>query len=153
MEVKKSKSIITLIGVRQAKKGLKFVHQMLSEKCVGCQLYRVCIENLEQGRVYEIVSLRDRKFPCVLHDEEVRVVEVVESDIISAVPQKLALEGAIITFYAQNCENQNCGFKTLCKPIGLFDGDKCQIVKVEDRIECPLGYELVKVLLRRIVVA
>jgi len=151
MAVRKPKPIITLIGVRQAKKGLKFIHEPSSEKCKDCQLYRVCIENLERGRVYEIVGLRNKKFPCLLHDEGVRVVEVVESDIASTVPQKSALEGATITFHAQNCENQFCKFKSLCEPVGLFDGDKCQIVKVENKIECPLGYDLVKVLLRRII--
>jgi len=75
----KEEKIITMVGVKQARKGFEFLHESPSEKCEKCKYYRVCIGNLEAGRVYRIVGLREKTFPCPLHEGGVRVVEVVES--------------------------------------------------------------------------
>ena len=46
--------IITLVGVKQARKGLKFLHEKSSEKCENCEYYKVCIENLETGQGFSM---------------------------------------------------------------------------------------------------
>jgi len=143
--------IITLVGVKQARKGLEFLHEKPSEKCENCEYYKVCIGNLETGRVYRIIKLRDKVFPCPIHENGVRVVEVVESEISAAINQKVALEGAVITFHLEECENASCKYRSLCFPIGLYEGDRCEIVKVEEKIECEKGLRLVAVKLKRIV--
>jgi len=145
--------IITLVGVKQARKGLKFLHEKSSEKCENCEYYKVCIGNLETGRVYKIVKLRDKVFPCPIHEGGVKVVEVVESEIFAAISEKMALEGAVIIFHPEECENISCKYKNLCFPTGLYMGDRCEIVKVEDKIECEKGLQLVKAELKRIVVS
>jgi len=102
------------------------------------------------GRVYEVVGLRDKTFPCRLHEDGVRVVEVVESDIPATVPSRKALEGAVITFQSQRCDALPCEHSELCEPVGLCDGDRCKIVEVREKIKCKRGLSLVKVLLSRL---
>jgi len=145
--------IITLVGVKQAHKGLKFLHEEPAEECKNCEYYRVCIENLEAGRVYKIVKLRENVFPCPIHEDGARVVEVIESEISTAISQKTALEGAVITFQPIKCDNFDCKYRSLCFPIGLYVGDRCEIVKVEDKIECEKGLRLVRVKLKRVAVS
>jgi len=144
------KSVITLVGVRQAEEGFIFIHQGLSSGCEGCEYYQVCIENLEVGRVYKVVELREKVFPCRLHEAGVRVVEVVESDILAALPSKLAIEGAIITFQKVECDVQACEHHQLCVPRGLFNGDHCTILKIEENVSCSKGLPLAKAVLRRL---
>jgi len=144
------KSVITLVGVRQAEEGFIFIHQGPSSGCEGCKYYQVCIENLEVGRVYKVVELREKVFPCRLHEAGVRVVEVVESDILATLPSKLAIEGAVITFQKVECDVQVCEHHQLCVPRGLFNGDHCTILKIEENVSCSKGSPLAKAALRRL---
>lgn len=99
------------------------------------------------GRVYEIVGLRERTFPCKLHEDGVRVVEVVGGDVPAAVPSRVALEGALITFQPQKCESLPCEYSELCEPVGLRDGDRCKVLEVDEKIKCKRGLSLLRVLL------
>jgi len=145
----KKRRIITLIGVNQATKNFKFLFSASSTQCEKCEYHKVCIENLEQGRVYQVVRVLQNVFPCPLHEEGVRAVEVVEADIIASIPSKLAVEGATIVFKAQECGEVECKNAVFCNPKGLLDGDKCIVVKIERKLRCVEGFSLVKALLRR----
>lgn len=144
------KPVVTLVGVRQARDGFVFIHQGISSECEDCECNEVCIKNLENGRVYKVVRVREKTFPCKLHEKGVRVVEVVESDILAALPSKLAIEGAVITFRKQECDVQACEHFEHCVPCGLLDGDRCVIVEVGGNVACSGGLSLVKVVLRRL---
>jgi len=144
------KQLITLVGFSQAKKGYMFIHRGASPKCEGCEYIRVCVENLEPGRVYKVVGLREKTLYCKLAGENVRVVEVVESEIEAAIPSKLAIEGATILFQPQECDVEDCENFELCIPKGLLKGDRCEIVKVTGSLRCPQNSPLAKVLLRRV---
>jgi len=142
---------VTLVGIKQAKKGFKFIHLGPSEQCYGCPLYKTCMENLEKGRIYEIVKVRGIKHTCKLHEEGVVVVEVQEAEIEATINKRAAFEGAIITFHPQRCSENSCKFLKFCFPRGLKDGDKCKILKIEEKnIECLLGRNLALVRLRRV---
>jgi len=144
------RSVITLVGVRQARKGFVFIHQGPGSGCEGCEYHQVCIRNLEVGRAYEVVRLRKKVFPCKLHEAGVRVVEVVESDILVALPPKLAMEGAVITFWARECYVEACEYYELCIPQGLLSADHCAVLKIGEKIACSRGLPLVKTVLRRL---
>ena len=146
----KGKYLITLIGVRQAKEGYAFIHHGPSTLCEDCKYRRVCIESLEVGRIYEVVGLREKGFPCKLHEAGVRVVEVTESDIWTVLSHKLAIEGAVITFQPQECDMQTCKSYEKCVPRGLFKGDRCTISEIGEKIVCPKGLLLVRVVLHRL---
>ena len=144
------RSVITLIGVRQAKEDFVFIHQGPSSSCEGCEYYQVCIKNLEAGLVYKVVRLREKVFPCRFHETGARVVEVVESDILTVLPSKLAIEGAIITFQKEECDVQACEHHELCVPCGLVNGDHCTVLKIGENVACSKGLSLVKAVLRRL---
>ena len=146
----RERSVITLVGVRQAKEGFVFIHQGPSSSCEGCEYYQVCLKNLEAGRVYKVVRLREKVFPCRLHEAGARVVEVVESDILAALPSKLAIEGAVITFQKAECDVQACEHHELCVPRGLVNGDHCTVLKIGENVACSKGLSLVKAVLRRL---
>ena len=142
--------LITLIGVRQAKEGYAFIHHGPSSLCEDCKYRRVCIESLEVGRIYEVVGIREKIFPCKLHEAGVRVVEVTESGIRAALSHKLAIEGAVIIFQQQECDMQTCKNYEICVPRGLLKGDRCRISEIGEKIVCPKDLLLVIAVLQRL---
>jgi len=145
-------SIVTLIGSAYAKKGTKFVYLGETSLCKQCEYYNVCQSNLEKDRVYEVIDVKNVTHPCELHYNDVVLVEVQEAEIISVLPSKKAIEGAIVEFDPLVCDNHNCNFFNICNPVGLIKGDKVQVTKVLEKINCPLKKEakLVKVKLKRV---
>lgn len=148
--VEDRKGIITLLGCKQSRKGFKFIFNGSSNLCPQCERRKVCLENLEEGRVYEVIEVHKNKFPCAVHYGEVYVVKVVESDIEAAVSVKMAIEGSVITYNSQDCSDYECSNFHLCVPKGLVKGDKCKIMEVKESLKCPLNRSLVEVLLRRV---
>lgn len=150
--VEDRKGIVTLLGYKQSREGFKFIFNGSSDLCPQCERRKVCLENLEEGRVYEVIEVHKNKFPCAVHGE-VCVVKVVESDIEAAVPVKMAIEGSVIAYNPQDCSDYECSNFHLCIPKGLVKGDKCKIMEVREPLKCPLNRSLVEVLLRRVHVA
>jgi len=149
----KAKHKITIVGSKEAREGFTFIHKGKAEKCIECEFRKVCIDNLEQNRVYEVVGVRERRIPCTIHDNGAQVVEVREIDVKTAIPPKWAFEGANHTFYPRECKRIECENYDLCFPVGLAPGDKCRIIKILGKRECPIddSSTLTIVLLRRIV--
>jgi uncharacterized protein (UPF0179 family) len=147
---KKGHNLITFIGAKQAREGYTFIHQGHSPQCERCEYYQVCIKNLEVGRVYEVIGLRDKVFPCDLHEAGVHVVEVIESDISTSLLLKHAIEGVVITYQPPECNAQTCKNHEICFSPGLRKGDRCTIVKINENILCPNDLSLVKVVLHRL---
>ncbi len=151
--MKKPHHKITVVGKTQAREGFTFIHKGGTEKCAGCRFHRVCIENLEPNRVYEVAGIREREIPCIIHESGARVVEVVEPPTRMAIPMKEGFEGAVFTFIPRECDNPDCANLDLCFPLGIESGDRCKIVKVVGRAECALESKnpLTIILLRRVV--
>lgn len=144
------KPLITLVGSKQAKEGFTFLHRGSAPKCEGCKYFHVCVKNLEAGRVYGVVGLREKEIRCGLAETDMRVVEVVESRIESAIPSRKAIEGAIILFQLRESCVEDCVNLKLCSPEGLYGGDRCEIVEITGSLQCPRGFPLVRVFLRRV---
>lgn len=123
-----------------AKPGMKFLFEGLTSECTKCKFFKVC-SNLSKGRIYEVKSIRKIKHKCPLHGNVI-VVEVELANIKAAVKSHMTIEGITITFNPIECTNKECQYINLCKPLGLFRGDKCKIVKVGNRIQCPKGLSL-----------
>jgi len=142
--------IITLIGPGQAKLGMRFLHKGGTPKCEGCQYRRVCIENLEPGRIYKIVGVREKTLFCEAYGMEMVVVEVTESEVEAAIPSGSAIEGAIISFKNPECTEDDCENYRLCFPEGLKNGDRSQILEVDGSLKCRLRIPLRRVRLLRV---
>ncbi len=121
--------MITLIGKNLAEKGLKFVHYGSSAECDECRFKSTCIDPLEEGRVYIVMDVKDTEHPCPIHEGgKVKVVEVERAEIEAIVDSKKAFEGSMILFEHPDCEKE-CTMRDLCFPEGIYEGDKCNIVK------------------------
>ena len=134
--------LITLVGLRQAKKNFTFIHEGQLSECKDCELFNVCIASLEPGRVYRVHAVRDKVFPCKIHEEGVRVVEVVKPDFDAAVERRLAFPSGVISYQPQDCGKASCINYGVCVPQGLKKGDKCKILEVGRKIKCPAARSL-----------
>ncbi len=143
------RTIITLVGTRQARKGFSFLNEGPLKECENCTLFKVCVAKLEAGRVYMVTSIRDKIFPCPIHEEGVQVVEIVEPDIQANIERRLAFPCGTITFQPQQCKEVACSAYTKCVPHGIKTGDKCRIVEVKEKVVCPLKHRLVSAVLQR----
>ncbi len=138
--------ILTLLPKNLAKQGFSFVAGEGDEECKECRFYKTCVVNLKPGRIYTVASVRNIEHPCKVHDSGVIIVEVTESEIEAAIPKKYAIEG-ISGVFSFLC-NEKCQYHDFCIPDGINIGDKFSVVKIKDKIECPLGINIVRVTLK-----
>ncbi|MHA1129229.1 MAG: UPF0179 family protein [Candidatus Helarchaeota archaeon] len=138
--------IVTLIGVKLARKNRKFLFAGPSEECEECNpsLRSVCIDNLEKGCIYEIIAIRKITHSCAIHEGGVTVVEVQKPPIKVALPTKLSYEGAFVPFKFTDCDEESCPNYQYCKPLGIVKEDKYKISKVIGNLPepCKKGKEL-----------
>lgn len=142
--------MITLIGISLAEEGLKFIHYGASAECEACRFKNTCIDSLETGRMYVVKDVKTGEHPCPIHvGGKVKVVEVERADIEALVDSKKAFEGSMIELKFPDCDI-GCTMRDLCFPEGLFEGDKCKIVKSEGKSlnKCIKGFELSLVFLK-----
>lgn len=141
--------MITLIGKDLAKEGNEFIFYGPAEECNDCRFKSSCVGNLEEGRKYKIVSLKDNEQKCPIHAENTVIpVEVERSGISLLTESKSIFEGSTFTYNAPNCD-ETCEFMDLCFPEGLKENDKCIVLKNEGKHkeECKRGYRLNKLTL------
>lgn len=142
------KEIVTMVGETQASKGFKFIASTPPGVCKGCRLFNVCMGRLVPGRVYEVVEVREKQHYCQLYEGKVWVAKVMEAPIEVLIKTQFAVEGAILSFSKEECEENGCILKSYCRPEGIMKGEKVKIVKVlEDVSEMAFcGKNLRKVL-------
>lgn len=121
--------MITLIGDKLAKEELVFLFKGAHEECETCRVKDTCVGVLEEGRKYKITKIIGNTQKCKIHAEDkVTVVEVEKENITTVIDSKKAFEGSSIIFehmeYDENDEDAD-----LFAADGLFDGDRCKIIK------------------------
>ena len=134
---------ITLLGVKQSKPGNKFIFVGETEGCSDCRLRGACLK-LKEGRVYEVVGVKDTIHACNVFEEGVKTVEISDPSYQVSTGAKLAVEGATITFIPRECDIMECPhYYYHCKPSFLPDGEKMRIIDISsETMECPHGYKL-----------
>lgn len=138
--------ILTLLPKNLARPGFSFVAGRGDKECKSCRFYKTCVENLKVGRIYTVSAVRNIEHPCVIHDSGVKIVEVVESSIEAAIPKKFAIDGSTGIF-SFSCD-ESCPNRDFCIPDGIKTGDKFNIVSIKEKIECPIGNNIVRVTLK-----
>lgn len=137
--------VVTLVGEKLAKPGVEFIYYGPADPCKTCRLARVCVGNLEPGRRYKVLRIRNIEHSCPLHEGKVRVVDVIEPSIEVAVDPRYAIVGSRVTLNFIECddlEKQN-----FIKPEGLFEGDVVKILEITGELECNgKNYKIVKVM-------
>jgi uncharacterized protein (UPF0179 family) len=139
-------SVITFIAKNLAKLGYRFQHMGELEKCKTCKMYQVCIQSLEAKRIYEVI---DNEFECPLHEEQIKVVRVKETEKKVGIPTNMTFSGATMSFQPQDCP-EICEFRKFCVPVGLKEGDKVRIIDILKKVECRQGKGISIALVARI---
>ncbi|MDL2261503.1 UPF0179 family protein [Methanimicrococcus sp. OttesenSCG-928-J09] len=131
---------ITVIGARLAKPGETFFFLEEQEECKKCNIRGTCL-NLDAGRKYEIVSVRNANLlKCALHDGGVIAVEVKNAPVEAYIDAKKAIVGTKMTFTPSKVKLdeghiENGIDDSLFAPKGLEKGDKCIVKDVFEGIE------------------
>jgi len=137
--------VITLVGEKLAKPGVEFIYYGPADPCKTCRLARVCVGNLEPGRRYKVVRVRNIEHSCPLHEGKVRVVEVVEPAIEVAVEPRIAIVGSKIKLSFVDCNDPEK--QSLVRPEGLFEGDSVKILEILGDFECDVKkYKIARVM-------
>jgi len=137
------KNMITLIGNSLAIEGLEFMHYGPAPACDKCRFKNTCIDTLEEGRMYRITQVKNTQHPCAVHEGgKVKVVKVVKANINALIDSKIAFEGSNIVFTPPRCDEE-CDQKLLCTPAGLYENDRCKIIKnIGKKVQCAKGFDL-----------
>lgn len=125
---------ITLVGEKLAKPGVEFIYYGPTDPCKSCRLARVCVGNLEPGRRYKVVRVRNIEHSCPLHEGKVRVVEVIEPAIEVAMEPRVAIVGSKMKLSFVECSDPEK--ENFVKPEGLFEGDVVKVLEILDDFEC-----------------
>lgn len=139
---------VTLVDSRKARLGYEFIPYTGVEECRLCALSEVCIGNLEAGRRYRVVALREKEHECAVFGI-VRVVEVEESVILGSLEKSRVYLGSKVTYEPPGCGELFCDNSRYCMPEGLRRGDVCRIEGVLGELKCDKGLRLQLVRLRR----
>ncbi len=124
--------ILTVIGVKLAKKNQKFLFTGAAPECENCNLSlkSVCLNNLEKDTMYEIIDVRKIVHPCTIHEGGVKVVEVQKAPIKAVLDARKTFEGATISYRFIDCDEATCKNYQYCKPIGIHENTKYKITQV-----------------------
>ncbi len=138
--------VVTLVGETQAKVGTTFIFLGPISECRDCKRKTVCF-NLEEGTLYEIISVRDKHHECNIHEGGVRVVELKKSPIETTVDPNYAIEGSMITVEKEECLNIGCEHRRICFALGPKANKKYKVADVKSDVKCPEGRNLKVVVL------
>jgi uncharacterized protein (UPF0179 family) len=138
-----NKEIVYLLDKSVSKPGYRFIYHS-TDVCAKCKIKDLCIGKLIEDRMYEVTEvLKSRKkIICPITNGEMILVKVRIADIKATISSKKALDNIVTTWNSPLCERYTCKFRELCFPKGLFKGDKIRVKAVDNRVACPLKYEL-----------
>ncbi|MFQ5976854.1 MAG: UPF0179 family protein [Candidatus Heimdallarchaeota archaeon] len=140
----------TLLYPGLAREGYRFIFVGSTPQCEACRLQGVCLTNLEPGRLYEVVSLRDVVHTCAVHDNVVTVT-VREPAFSVAIKPRMAIPGSTLTWNNPVCDHLLCEhYNTLCRPEYLQPGDRLHIKEKNGNLNCPKGEKLTKIEVTRL---
>ncbi|UOY10754.1 UPF0179 family protein [Methanonatronarchaeum sp. AMET6-2] len=110
--------------------GNEFVFLGPTPECEKCDLKNTCM-NLKEGRKYRVVQTKGEKTrDCPIHDQGVKVVEVIESPIIMAIESSKAFKSSNITYQPIDCDRLECKMYKVCNPEGIDEGEKFKIKEI-----------------------
>jgi uncharacterized protein (UPF0179 family) len=138
--------VVTLVGEIQAKIGNTLIFRGPLSECRDCKRKTVCF-NLEEGTLYEIVSVRDKHHDCDVHEGGVRVVELKKAPVETSLDPKHAIEGSTVSIEKEVCPNIGCEKYKLCFILGPKSNKRFKVTKVKSDLDCPEGRSLKMVIL------
>ena len=113
-----------------------------AEECEECGLKDIC-HRLKKGRRYRVIGVRKINHPCPVHmNDKVIVVEVEELPLETSIPQRKAMEAALVTLDNSICPMAWCENHALCILPEDIMGKKASVMEIGDELVCPRGLKL-----------
>lgn len=128
-------TIITLLGRDQAREGHRFIYSGPMQECRECQLKNICF-NLEKGRRYRVVKVRDKEHKCSVFSNGVKVVEIEQVHFHAGVSKSMVVEGSVIKFQSLGCGILGCENWFLTHPPGVDEGTRIKVLKILGDVKC-----------------
>ena len=137
---------ISLIGIDLAREGLEFTFTGPLVGCAECRIKNVCF-NLDPGRTYRILKVREKENPCfVFNKDKVATVEIEEMPEMAHMQYgKKLQEGSSVTLKSMNCDHFTCPNLEKCNLVHMREGTRGVINKVNEKLDCPKGYDMRRV--------
>jgi uncharacterized protein (UPF0179 family) len=135
---------VTLVGEKWAVEGNEFIYLEPSSDCKDCKVKTVCF-NLQEGRRYRIKSIRETRHPCKVHDAGVVAVEFEELPVKVAMEANKVMEGVVVTFSTNGCQNTACMHRRLCSQNFIKSDQKVKILTLCGELDCVEGKKLMAV--------
>ncbi|MFW3145919.1 MAG: UPF0179 family protein [Thermoplasmatota archaeon] len=132
---------VTLVGRSLAREGAVFLYAGQADECSNCRLKDIC-QNLQEGKRYRIVKVREKDHDCPVHEDgKVSAVEVEEAPLEVSIPERKALEGAVVAL-EEECPLRWCHNHRYCRRDLFPKGQKVALVEVYELLECPRDLKL-----------
>ena len=135
---------ITLVSDNTARKGARFTFLGPADACSKCSLLDLCT-TLRIGGRYEIVDTRGRKHQCPVFDGEALVVEYRALPLLLVIESGKMVEGAVISYKKENCDNIGCPIYRKCGGSILPPGTRLKILKIEKSRVCARGKKVIEI--------
>ncbi|MGA1819639.1 MAG: UPF0179 family protein [Thermoplasmatota archaeon] len=133
---------VSLIGIALASEGMTFTYIGPTPECGPCKLNKIC-QNLTPGRRYLLKKVRDKEHECPVHEQgKVVAVEVEELPLELSIPERKALDSAVVTIDEDGCTYRWCLNNRLCRYDNLPKGTKVFLASVHEPLECPRDLKL-----------
>ena len=142
--------VISLVPKDVAKEGYQFTHLGGTETCKKCKLLSVCVNSLEIGSTYEIISVREKEHPCLIDDGLMVVCDLKELNDLLSVKYQKYLEDVVVTREPLDCMEVLCENYDYCMSEKYNTTTKIKVLKNMGKIQCPINYQLVLVEGKRI---
>lgn len=138
---------VTLIGEHLARVGARFLNERPCEAAPTCPVARAC-QNLVWDRPFVVTAVRNVHHDvCKVHEDGVRVVEVEEAPLVASL-EASKTRGTMARWNPPVCHIRGCPNWDRCFSHGLRAGEEYELAQVESKLECPMGYSLVGVVLK-----
>lgn len=137
---------VSLIGRSLAVEGQVFTYTGPAPECGECKLNTIC-QSLTVGKRYRVLKKRDREHDCPIHDQDrVVAVEVEELPLEISIPDRKALESAVVTIEDKGCDRRWCENNRICRIEYVPKGTKIFLISVHEQLRCPKGLKLRRVI-------
>ncbi len=134
--------LVTVVGELQCKRGFEFVYGGPLAECRDCKVRNICF-HLDENKWYKVTEVRDVHHDCKIHEGGVRVVEVERIPTRAALPSRLAIDGATVTYEESDCNRFGCPNYKFCHPLSTFSGMRFKITAVDVKeLDCQRGDKL-----------
>lgn len=139
---------LTLVPETLAEKGYRFFFHGPNDgpECESCPVRLLCFR-IPAGRHYEVTQVRKVTHPCDLHEGERVQVCLVEEVPFETTLERKHLRGTAARWDPVPCGYPECPQYALCHPVGPAKGAKYTIKETGDKVDCPMHYDIARVVL------